>query len=122
MFAEPPPVSKRIPRALWFGVTGLVPQLRVLDLEGTRVGDAGLANLVGLLHLTDLSLDETAITDNGLVHLRGLTGLEHLSLNGTKVTDGGMKHLEGLLDQDIDLTISGDQFRKIVEGKPTSDE
>jgi mono/diheme cytochrome c family protein len=67
-----------------------------LNLAGTAITDAGLAQLAGLTKLTKLHLEKTAITDAGLVHLKGLTNLEYLNLYGTQVTDGGLQELAAL--------------------------
>ena len=45
-------------------------------LDGTKVTDAGLADLKGLKRLTHLYLCDTGVTDAGLAHLKGLTELQ----------------------------------------------
>ncbi len=88
-------------RVTWQFLAGL----KVLDLGGTRVMDAGLAHLKGLIGLQDLGLRSTKVTDAGLAHLRGLTGLQSLDLSYTKVTDAGLEHLRGLTGlQRLDLS------------------
>jgi hypothetical protein len=67
-----------------------------LNLGGTAVTDAGLAQLAGLKNLQRLHLEKTAITDVGLAHLKGLAELRYLNLYGSKVTDKGLEHLKGL--------------------------
>jgi hypothetical protein len=77
----------------------LVPvkeQLTWLDLAGTGVSEAGLAQVAGLPNLTRLHLQKTQVTDAGLAHLKGLEHLSYLNLYGTQVTDAGLKQLEGL--------------------------
>ena len=64
-------------------------------LSGTRITDAGLADLKGLTSLQTLELPRQ-ITDAGLVHLKGLTNLKSLSLYKTQVTDAGLVHFAGL--------------------------
>jgi mono/diheme cytochrome c family protein len=71
-------------------------QVYALNLAGSKVTDAGLAQLAPLTNLRSLHLEKTAITDAGLVHLKGLTNLEYLNLYGTGVTDAGLANLEGL--------------------------
>ena len=44
----------------------------------------------GLKHLKVLNLNGTQVTDAGLVHLAGLRELCYLNLSGTRVTDAGM--------------------------------
>ena len=45
-------------------------QLESLDLDGTRVTDAGLAALGQLKHLQRMNLQSTAVTNQGLAGLR----------------------------------------------------
>lgn len=71
-------------------------QVTWIDLAGTRVGDAGLATVAKMPHLTRLHLEHTAVGDAGLAKLKGLEHLEYLNLVGTRVTDEGLRHLEGL--------------------------
>ena len=51
-----------------------------LDLDGTKVTDAGLAHLVGLKKLCIADLNDTRVTDAGLAHLAGLKELRSLNL------------------------------------------
>lgn len=62
-------------------------ELRALDLSQTRIGDAGLAQLGGLIHLEQLDLSRTPITGEGLRHLHQLRHLHFVNLFGTRVTD-----------------------------------
>ena len=70
--------------------------LKYLHLDGTAVTDAGLANLAALVNLDTLSLDDTKVTDVGLAHMTKLANLEALSLEATEVTDAGLAQLRGL--------------------------
>jgi Leucine-rich repeat (LRR) protein len=72
-----------------------VAHLRDLDLNGTRVTDAGLANLKGL-NLRKLHLASTRITDAGLEHLKGLPDLEWVDLTHTPVTGTGLEYLQDM--------------------------
>jgi hypothetical protein len=67
-----------------------------LDLQQTKVTDAGLAALAPFTKLRKLQLQNTALSDAGLEHLGKLASLEILNLYGTGVTDGGLQHLAGL--------------------------
>lgn len=67
-----------------------------LDLGGTKVTDAGLAQLAAMPALRQLRLDRTQITDGGLDNLMGLPRLESLNLHTTAVTDAGIATLAGL--------------------------
>ena len=74
------------------GVLGAVE----LNLAGTKIKDADLANLKPLTNLNRLHLENTSVTDASLVHLTGLINLSYLNLYGTAITDAGLKQLEGL--------------------------
>jgi hypothetical protein len=43
-----------------------LPELNYLDLDGTRVTDAGLAHLVGLSNVSNLRRHGTKVTDVGV--------------------------------------------------------
>lgn len=66
-------------------------------MKYTRLTDAGLAHLLPLSQLQDLSLELSEITDAGLVQLKGFTQLQTLNLKGTKVTDAGIQTLQQAL-------------------------
>jgi len=78
-----------------------VPQsLKYLDLNGSLVNDAGLANLAKQTGLEYLNLGYTEnITDSGVAHLIGLENLTYLELGGfgSKVTDAGEEKLRAAL-------------------------
>jgi YHS domain-containing protein len=77
----------------------LVPvaqQVYELNLAGSKVTDAGLAQVGQLTNLRRLHLEKTAVTDAGLAHLKNLANLEYLNLYGTAVTDAGVANLAGL--------------------------
>jgi uncharacterized membrane protein/YHS domain-containing protein len=74
----------------------LALNLRWLDLSGTAVTDAGLAQVSAMRHLARLQLERTAITDAGLTQLAGLADLESLNLYGTAVTDAALETLKPL--------------------------
>jgi hypothetical protein len=78
------------------GPLGKVVGLVDLNLGGTKIKDADLANLKGLINLSRLHLENTPITDAGLAQLKGLINLEYLNLYGTAVTDAGLDQLQGL--------------------------
>lgn len=69
---------------------GLEPTLVSLNLGGTSVTDAGLADLAAFGRLERLHLDRTGITDAGLAALGKLQHLEYLNLYGTGMTDKGL--------------------------------
>ena len=75
--AEPQPAAPK-PKLRWFQyslrslllITLLLSQLRRLDLENTKVTDAGLEHLKGLNQLHALSLYGTRVTEAGANKLR----------------------------------------------------
>ncbi|CAN5909343.1 ribonuclease inhibitor [soil metagenome] len=77
-------------------LAALKEQLTWLDLAGTSVSDAGLAQVAELPNLTRLHLQKTQVTDAGLVHLKNLEHRSYLNLYGTQITDAGLKQLDGL--------------------------
>ncbi len=76
------------------------PQPAVVELVfGSRssLTDAGLERLKGALdRLRYLGLGGSKVTDAGLAELEGLQELRELDLTGTSVTDAGLAHLQGL--------------------------
>lgn len=64
-----------------------------LALGGTRVGDAGLAELHGLPNLRYLHLTATSVTRAGLDGLGALPNLYNIELNGTSTTDADLSLL-----------------------------
>ncbi len=71
-------------------------ELKLLDLGGTRVTDAGIVHLAGLRHLKYLNLGDTQVTDAGLAQLGRHPQLSLLNLQRTRVTDAGLAHLKPL--------------------------
>lgn len=54
----------------------------------------GLAQLISLANIEELSLDDTMVSDTGMVLLQSLDRLKTLYLRNTRVTDAGVKSLE----------------------------
>src|SRR5262249_61491710 len=67
-----------------------------LDLGGTQVTDAGLAEVARLTDLQSLNISNTKVTDKGLKHLAGLKKLQELYLYTDQVTEEGLAQLAGL--------------------------
>ncbi len=67
-----------------------------LELQQSRITDAGLAALAPFTNLRNLQIQNTNLTDAGLVHVARLASLETLNLYGTGVTDAGLQQLESL--------------------------
>ena len=70
--------------------------LRWLDLGGTAITDAGLAQLASMPNLTRLHLERTHISDAGLSKVAALRQLEYLNLYGTEITDSGLDQLQSI--------------------------
>ena len=77
-------------------ISPIATQVYELNLAGSKVTDAGLAQVASLTNLRRLHLEKTAITDAGLAHLKGLANLEYLNLYGTGVSDAGLANLAGM--------------------------
>jgi len=67
-----------------------------VDLQGTKVTDAGLQRLEKLFRLQELSLEGPEISDIALEHVKALTALQYLTLLDTKITDAGLAKLTTL--------------------------
>lgn len=74
----------------------LAANLRWLDLAGTGVSDAGVAQVAQMPNLVRLHLERTAISDAGIAALTGLRELEYLNLYGTAVSDTALATLNSL--------------------------
>jgi hypothetical protein len=73
--------------------------LRHLDLDSTRVTDAGLACFENCKDLLALRLDNMKLlTDAGLTHFKDCKRLKFLSLARTNVRDVGLIHFKGCKD------------------------
>ena len=100
----------------------LAQQITWLNLAGTGISDAGLAQLAQLQNLTTLHLEKTGIADTGLAQIKDLKHLEYLNLYGTKVTDSGldnlasMEHLKKLYLWNSQVTEEG--AKKLNESLP----
>ncbi|MCR9117420.1 MAG: hypothetical protein NXI22_10795 [bacterium] len=75
-----------------------LPQLAILDLSETYVGDDGLAELKKITSLKDLNLWHTDITDAGLEHVAEMTQLTSLNLDDNQVGDAGIEQLSPLVN------------------------
>ncbi|MCX6879462.1 MAG: hypothetical protein NTW21_37510 [Verrucomicrobia bacterium] len=67
-----------------------------LELQQTKVTDAGLAALAPFVKLRILQLQHTGLTDAGLAQVGKITSLEVINLYDTGVTDAGLQHLADL--------------------------
>jgi hypothetical protein len=69
-------------------------QLHCLELEGTKVTNAGLVHVAKFKQLRTLDLHGPHITDAGIDSLRGLTNLRRLRCFNTKVSDEKTESLQ----------------------------
>ena len=123
-------------------------KLRLLDLRGCLITDAGLAHLApltglgalklrlpalpmqvsshleGMKKLRGLALEDTSVTDAGLAHLSGLTELDDLDLMRVHISDEGLAHLKNLTKLRILFLratfISGDGLENLREHEATA--
>lgn len=70
-----------------------LPNLRAIDLGGSKVGDAGVKNLKKIPDLQALFLDRTSVGDEGLKAIAECPNLTWLDVSGAKVTDAGVAAL-----------------------------
>lgn len=75
--------------------------LKMLNIGGAPVSDAGLRHLAELTNLEELWLSNTKVTNAGLDHLRGLKKLRAISLTNTAVTDEGVAVLAELPNLEV---------------------
>ncbi|HEV8070252.1 MAG TPA: protein kinase [Planctomycetaceae bacterium] len=73
-----------------------VDALDSVDLSDTAIGDADLASLNGLTHVSRLVLDGTNIEGQGLIHLQELPELKELRLGCPKLIEVFLVELAGL--------------------------
>jgi internalin A len=76
---------------------GRLDKLLSLDLPGTDLTDAGLAEIAGIKNLRFLRLDGTKVTDAGILQLSVMTNLRSLELRNTQVSEKGEKALQEFL-------------------------
>jgi len=72
-------------------MSGMEEALASANLARTKVGDGGMAGLVGFGNITNLRLDNTGVGDGGMEPLLALTKIETLNLYGTQVSDQGIE-------------------------------
>jgi hypothetical protein len=86
--------------------------LEYLNLQGTKVTNAGLSQVGKLTRLKDLCLGNCEISDKGLEKLQSLVNLECLELGSTSITGSGLKSLKDMKK----LTILYLSNNKLQEG------
>jgi serine/threonine protein kinase len=98
-----------------------IPRLRILNATDSDVSDAGLAQLSAASppELRDLNLSGSKVTDQGGVHIRKLTQLRVLTLNNTSVGDGlasALGDLTELTNLNLTSTKIGDSVLQAIAG------
>jgi hypothetical protein len=68
--------------------------LRILDLQGTRVTNTGLADIAALPHLEWLALLNTSVTDQGILALRSVSTLRDLYITTGSVHEESITSLK----------------------------
>ena len=71
-----------------------LPNLKSLSLDDTKITDAGLLRLRGLMKLERLVLANTQVSDAGMAHLTDLPNLKSLSLDETNISDASITSFE----------------------------
>ncbi|OWK36957.1 Alanyl-tRNA synthetase [Fimbriiglobus ruber] len=74
------------------------PNLTELDLTGSKVTGRGLKSLTQFKQLRTLNVGYTAVTDDGLEDLKNLHHLTSLDLDGCRVTEAGLRKLKDVRD------------------------
>jgi Leucine-rich repeat (LRR) protein len=69
-----------------------------LNLNQTKIDDAGLANFKDCKNLLELRLWNTKSTDTGLANFKGCNKLTSLDLGGTQVSDAGLANFKDCKD------------------------
>src|SRR4029453_58103 len=72
----------------------VLTKLTFLNLQGSTVGDAGVAPLKDLKNPGFLGLDDTQITNDATVTIGQLPALKTLMIARTAVTDEGLRRLK----------------------------
>lgn len=72
------------------------PDLRVLEVSGTGIGDAGLRSLAGMKHLETLFLSQNSFTVQGLKPLESMQSLRVLSLSDTETSKLSVEAIKSL--------------------------
>ncbi len=80
-----------------------------LNLEGSRVTNAGIANLQKLPNLKAVSLTGTAVNNDGLAALGQIPTLERIEANGNGLKDGGLVAIKAIPSLKV-LYINGAQL------------
>lgn len=75
------------------GLSLRAPALRILDLTGNPLTDAGVASLGPCRKLEDLTLARTGISEKGIAFLARLPALRRLDLQGTDVRTADVQSL-----------------------------
>lgn len=74
-----------------------------VDFRDTAVEDADLALLKQIPHLRNVNLQGTRITDAGIEHVQGIETLEFLYLQRTMVTPAKASELKRLLKAEVNF-------------------
>ncbi len=79
-------------------------QLKLLALDGVKIGSRTVAQLENCKNLSELYLAGTMIDDAGLVSLSQLSELKKLRLAHTEISSAGLAGVAGLFFEELDLS------------------
>src|SRR5215218_1032071 len=68
-------------------------ELKRLNVRGTKITDAGVAQLAEHPSLESLDVGFSLFTDNGFEALTSIPGLRQLAVGGNKITDVGLNYV-----------------------------
>jgi Leucine-rich repeat (LRR) protein len=92
------------------------PHVVVLQMANPDVEDQTLGYLAGMDRLRELDLNGSKVTDAGLKELRSLPNLESLRLKDTAVTDAGFRESLGAMGSLKQLDLRGTRVsREVVQ-------
>lgn len=84
---------------------GRLPDLRGLNLWGSKIESGGFRRLGDLKALRYLDLGQSNVTDDDLRQVSRLTRVTQLSLVCTNITDAGLRHLAPMIElESLDLS------------------
>lgn len=98
------------------------PDLRLLDVSGSKWSDAGMAQLYRFDLLSELQCSDTSITNLGLASLAGSRhhNLQEINLVRTSITGDGLTHLARLRGL-TNIRLSTANISKALRGLPFLD-
>jgi Leucine-rich repeat (LRR) protein len=81
-----------------------LPKLRVLALDGVKIGSVGLKQLSACPQISELYLGQTGVDDSSLQSLSAMSLLKKLRLSQTRIGAEGLQYLVSLPLEDLDVS------------------